>query len=282
MTCMDGPARSTSVTTITASRRWDGSGTRELWDYRDLLYFFTWRDIKVRYKQTFFGAAWAILQPLLLMLVFTIFLGKLAKVPSDGVPYALFVYCALVPWTLFAQALSGASLSLVTNAPLISKVYFPRLLLPMSATGSYLLDFFVASTLLVGLMVFYGIEPTVRLIWLPFLTCLAVATALGVGIWLSAINARYRDVQYAVPFIVQIWLFASPVAYPSSLVPSQWKFLYSINPLTGVVDGFRWSLLNTGTAPGASIAIATAIALLVLGSGLVYFRAVERAFADVV
>lgn len=268
--------------TITASRHWMWGSLRELWTYRELLYFLTWRDVKVRYKQTAFGAGWAILQPLLLMLVFTAFFGQLVRVPSDGVPYPLFAYIALVPWTLFAQSFSGASLSLIANAHLVSKIYFPRLLLPLASIGSFLLDFLIAFSLLAGMMILYDVQLTSRILWLPAFTGLAVMSALAVGIWLAAVNARYRDVQHAVPFILQVWLFASPVVYPISLVPPQWQGLYSLNPMAGVVEGFRWSLLNTAALQSSTILISAAASVIVLVSGIIYFQRVERAFADVI
>lgn len=271
-----------SVVIIRPSRGWVGLNVRELWQHRELLYFFVWRDVKVRYKQTVFGAAWAILQPFLLMVVFSIFLGRLAGVPSDNLPYPIFAYAALVPWMLFAQSIAGASDSLVLSANVVSKVYFPRLLLPVAAASSYLLDFVIALLLLVGMMFFYGVYPTSAVVWLPLLTLLALITALAVGIWLAALNVRYRDVRYAVPFLVQIWLFATPVAYPSSLVSGGWRVLFGLNPMAGVVEGFRWALLGTETQPGALIAVSSAVAIVALLGSLAYFRRVERSFADVI
>lgn len=255
---------------------------RELWEYRELLYFLVWRDVKVRYKQTVLGAAWAIIQPFMLMVVFALFLGKLAGVPSDGLPYPLFAYAALVPWTLFASSLAGASDSLVGSSNLITKVYFPRLILPVAAAGSFLLDFAIAFGLLVGMMVFYGVYPSIALAWLPLLTLFAVVAALAVGIWLAALNVRYRDVRYAVPFLTQLWLFATPVAYPSSIVPKTWQPLLGLNPMAGVVEGFRWALLGTGEVPGAIILVSAAVTLGLLLGGLAYFQRTERTFADVI
>lgn len=271
----------TSRVVIRPSR---GIGIRfhELWEYRELLYFLIWRDVKVRYKQTVFGSAWAVLQPLLLMIVFALFLGKLAKVPSDGLPYPLFVFTALVPWTLFAQSLTVSSLSLVENRNLVSKVYFPRLFLPVAATGSFLIDFVIAFGLLVGMMIYYGHVPDTAVVWIPAFAVLAVLTALGVGIFLSAINARYRDVQHAVPLLVQVWLFLSPVAYPSSLVPEAYRTLYGLNPMAGVVEGFRWSLLGTTTRPTGIVIASTIVTVLLLLIGLIYFRRTERTLADVI
>jgi lipopolysaccharide transport system permease protein len=259
-----------------------GANLRELWQYRELLYFLVWRDIKVRYKQTAFGAGWAIGQPLLLMVVFAIFLGQLIHVPSDGVPYPIFAFTALIPWTLFAQALSGAPNSLVSSANLLSKVYFPRLLLPTAVAASFLIDFALAMVVLAGMMVVYGIHPGAAIIWLPALTILAFASALGVGILFAAINVRYRDVRYAVPFLVQLWLFASPVGYPSSIVPSSWRFLYSLNPMVGVVEGFRWSLLGSTAPPLLALALSSVGTVIVLVVSVLYFQSVERRFADVI
>jgi homopolymeric O-antigen transport system permease protein len=281
-----GPNReggqSVSTVIIRPSPRWLRFNLRELWEFRELLYFLVWRDVKVRYKQTVLGAAWAVLQPFLLMVVFSIFLGRLAGVPSESLPYPIFVYAALVPWTLFAQSLSGASDSLVGSANLVSRVYFPRLALPVAAVGSFLLDFVIALPLLVGMMVFYGVYPTGNVIWLPVLTLLALITALAVGVWLAALNVRYRDVRYAVPFFIQLWLFATPVAYPSSLVPEEWQVILGLNPMAGVVEGFRWALLGTEPRPGMLLAVSAAVTLVVLFGGLVYFSRMERTFADVI
>jgi lipopolysaccharide transport system permease protein len=267
---------------IVPGRSWTSLRLREIWQYRELLYFFVWRDVKVRYKQTAFGAAWAVIQPFLLMVVFSVFLGRLAGVPSDGLPYPIFSYTALVPWTLFASSLAGAAASLVAGGGLVSKIYFPRILLPVASAGSYLLDFAIAMGLLVGMMAWYDIYPGAALAWLPAFVALALLTALGVGIWLSALNVRYRDVRYAVPFLVQLWLFASPVAYPASEVPEGWQTVYGLNPMTGVVEGFRWALLD-GPAPAAGMVAASAgVAVALLAIGLVYFRRTERTFADVI
>lgn len=255
---------------------------RELWDYRELLYFLVWRDIKVRYKQTAFGAGWAIGQPLILMVVFAVFFGRLIHVPSDGVPYPIFSFTALIPWTLFAQALAGASDSLVNSSNLISKVYFPRLLLPTAVAASFLIDFVLAMVVLGGMMVFYGITPGPSIIWLPVFTLLAFFTALGVGIFFAAINVRYRDVRYAIPFLVQLWLFASPVAYSGSIVPSGWRFVYALNPMVGVIDGFRWSLLGSAAPPISALLVSAAGTLILLAVGVLYFQSVERRFADVI
>jgi lipopolysaccharide transport system permease protein len=270
------------VTLIRSGRGWTSLRLGELWEYRELLYFLVWRDVKVRYKQTVFGASWAIIQPFLLMVVFSVFLGKLANVPSDGLPYPIFAYTALVPWTLFASSLAAASASLVGGGGLVSKVYFPRLLLPLASVGSYLLDFVVAMTLLVGMMLWYDIYPGAALAWLPAFVALALVCALGAGVWLSALNVRYRDVRYAVPFLVQIWLFASPVAYPAGEVPERWQTVYGLNPMAGVVEGFRFALLGQEAPPAGMVAISAAVAVALLAGALVYFRRVERTFADVI
>ena len=253
----------------------------ELWAYRELLWFLVWRDLKVRYKQTVFGALWAILQPVLLMVVFSLFLGRVSGLGAAGVPYPVFVFVGLVPWTLFAQSLIGSSNSLVESANLIQKVYFPRLLLPLAAVVSYLLDFAIAMVVLVALMLYSGIALSFAALWILPLSILALAGAVGVGVWLSAVNVRYRDVRYAIPFLVQVWLFASPVAYDSALVPAEWRPIYQLNPMTGVVEGFRWALLGAAEPPIASIVLSAAATAIVLISGLLYFRRVERTFADV-
>ena len=264
------------------SRGWVTLNLRKLWQYRELLYFLSWRDIKVRYKQTLLGAAWAIMQPVLTMLLFSVFFGKLAKMPSDGIPYPLFAYTALVPWTLFANALTQSSNSLVQNANLLKKVYFPRLVMPISSVISGVVDFLCALIALAAMMLFYGVLPTSNMIWLPFLLILAFGTALGVGLWLSAINVQFRDVRHAMPFLTQFWLFATPIAYPSSLLSEPWRTLYGINPMVGVVDGFRWALLGTETAPGPMLLVSALAALTVLVTGAFYFRRMEKTFADTV
>lgn len=260
---------------------WTSLGLRELWDYRELLYFLTWRDVKVRYKQTALGAAWAIIQPVFMMLVFSLFFGRLAKMPSDGIPYPIFTFCALLPWQLFAHALTESSNSLVANERLITKVYFPRLVVPIAAVLGGLVDFAVAFVILLGLMVYYGIVPTSAIITLPGFIILAIMTALAVGLWLSALNVKYRDVRYTINFLIQFWLFATPIAYPSSLVPERWRALYGLNPMAGVVEGFRWALLGT-KPPGAMLWVSIGVVLLLLVGGLFYFRRMEQEFADVV
>lgn len=261
---------------------WASIGVRELWEYRELLYFLVWRDIKVRYKQTVLGAAWAVIQPLFMMVVFSLFFGKLAKVPSDGIPYPVFTFCALLPWQLFAFALTESSNSLVGNQNLITKVYFPRLVVPISAVLGGLMDFAIAFVILLVMMFYFGIVPGWQIITLPGFIVLAVLTALSVGLWLSALNVQYRDVRYTIGFLVQIWLFATPVAYPSSLVPEKWRPLYGLNPMAGVVEGFRWALLGKAQPPGVLLWVSVAVVVVLLLGGLYYFRRMEQKFADIV
>ena len=270
------------VIRIEPSRGWISLKLHELWEYRELLYFLAWRDIKIRYKQTVLGAAWAIIQPFFTMVIFSIFFGRLAKIPSDGVPYPIFSFAALVPWTFFAHSLNQASNSLVNSANLIKKVYFPRLAVPIATVFSGMVDFALAFLVLLGLMIYYGIFPTVNALWIPAFFLLAVVTSLGVGLWLSAMNVRYRDIRHTIPFLTQFWLFATPIAYPSSLLSEPWRTLYGLNPMVGVVEGFRWGLLGTDTAPGPIIAASSLMALAILISGAFYFRRVEKTFADVV
>ncbi len=270
------------IIVIQPSKGWIPLKLREVWAYRELLYFLVWRDIKVRYKQTALGAAWAIIQPFFSMVVFSLFFGKLAKMPSDGIPYPIFAYTALVPWTFFANGLSQSANSLVDSANLIRKVYFPRLTIPIANVLSGLVDFALAFVVLVGLMLWYGILPTGRIVWLPLFLLLALVTALAVGLWLSVLNVEYRDVRYTIPFLTQFWLFATPIVYPSSLLPEPWRTLYGINPMVGVVEGFRWALLDAKTAPGPMIAVSAVAALVLLVGGAFYFRRMEKTFADVV
>jgi lipopolysaccharide transport system permease protein len=270
------------VIRIEPSKGWVALQLEELWAYRELLYFLIWRDVKVRYKQTAIGAAWAIIQPLFTMIVFSLFFGRLGKIPSDGVPYPIFCYTALVPWTFFSHGLSQASNSLVGSANLIKKVFFPRLSIPIASVTSGLIDFALAFILLFGMMLYYGIFPTVNVIWLPLLVLLTLVTSLGVSLWLSALNVHFRDVHHIIPFLTQFWLFATPIAYPSSLLSEPWRTLYGLNPMVGVVEGFRWALLGTETAPGPMLIVSSLAALTLLVSGTFYFRRLEKTFADVV
>ena len=253
---------------------------RETWEYRELLYFFVWRDVKVRYKQTLIGILWVVLQPLVSMGVFTLFFGRLAKLPSDGLPYPLFYFAALAPWTYFSTALASATNVVVENQRIITRVYFPRLILPLSSVLSGLVDFAISFALLVLMVVGYGMRPGVAVLWLPFLLLLALSTALAVGLWLAALNALYRDVRYVIPFVMQFWLLASPVAYPSSVVPQRWQWLYGLNPMAGVIEGFRWSLTGHGQAPGGLLLASTAAVALLLAGGAMFFQRMEGTIAD--
>jgi lipopolysaccharide transport system permease protein len=254
----------------------------ELWQYRELLYFLVWRDLKVRYKQTVLGVAWAIIQPLFTMLIFSVFFGRLAKVPSDGIPYPLFAFCALVPWTFFSQGITMGSNCVVQNDNLVKKVYFPRLAMPVATVLAGVVDLFPAFVLLLGMLAFYRRVPTLNVIWLPLLVLLAFVTALGVSLWLSALNVEYRDIRHATPFLVQLWMYATPIAYPSSLLPEPWRAIFGLNPMGGVVEGFRWALLGSHTKPGPIVAVSSVAALIILASGAAYFRRMEKTFADVV
>lgn len=274
-------AGSESVLLIAPSRGFFRLNFRELWEYRELLYFLVWRDIKVRYKQTVLGAAWAIIQPFFSMLIFALFFGRLAKMPSDGVPYPIFAYAALLPWHYFAQSLTQASNSLVESANLVRKIYFPRMAAPMASTLAALVDFGIAFTVLLGMMIYYAVAPTLGTLLLPLFLLLALTTALGVGLWLCALNVRYRDVRYAIPFLTQFWMFATPVVYPSSLLSEPWRTIYGVNPMVGVVEGFRWALLGTNP-PGAMIVVSALASLLLLASGVIYFGRMEKTFADVI
>ena len=273
---------------IEPSRGWTALRLREVWAYRELLYFLVWRDVKVRYKQTLLGAAWAILQPLMTMIVFTIFFGRLAGVGSDGLPYPIFSYTGLLPWTFFAQGVAQCSASLVGSSNLIKKVYFPRLVIPVASVLGGLVDFAIAFVVLIGMMAHYGIWPSAAVAWLPLLLVLAFAATLGVGMWLSALNVEYRDVRYVVPFVVQLWLFVTPVIYPAGKVAAKLRelglpaWLYGLNPMAGIVEAFRWSLLGKGSRPGAVLVASAAVTLLLLVSGAFYLRKMERTFADVV
>ncbi len=272
---------STPMTIIRPLRGWRAINLGELWAYRELLYFLTWRDIKIRYKQTVLGFAWAILQPFMMMVVFSLFFGNLLKVPSEGIPYPLFNYAAMLPWTLFAQGITRSSESLVANVNMVQKVYFPRLIMPLSGVLAPVVDFTIAFVILIGMMFYFGYPPTLSILWLPVFIILLLLTALGVGLWLSVINVRYRDVRYAVPFLTQLWLFASPVVYSSSLLPARFQAIYGLNPMAGVIEGFRWALLGT-EPPGSLIAVSATIVIVILISGVFYFRRNEKTFADVI
>jgi lipopolysaccharide transport system permease protein len=270
------------VMRITPPTRWWILPLDELWEFRELVYFFVWRDIKIRYKQTAIGAAWAILQPLLAMLVFTLFFGRLAHIPSEGLPYQVFVYAGLLPWMYFAAALQNATNTIVENQRVITKVYFPRLVLPLSAVLSGLIDFGISFLIFAVMMLYYKIHLTMHILWLPVFLLLAVLTAFGVGLWLSALNAIYRDVRYVVPFLVQLWLFSSPVIYPPSLISAKWRWLFGLNPMTGVIEGFRWSLAGRVDPPGRLILVSSGIVIVIALSGLVFFQKMETVISDVV
>ncbi len=266
---------------ISPPKKWIPVDLGELWNYRELLYSFTWRDIKIRYKQTALGFLWAIIQPLFMMLIFTVFFGRLAKIPSDGIPYPLFVLAALLPWTLFAEGITRSTSSMITNAHIMTKVYFPRLIMPFSGILSPLVDFIFSFLILIIMMAWFGFMPTLNVIFLPLFILLALATSLGIGLWLSALNVKYRDFQYTIPFMIQLGLFASPVVYPASLVPESVRFLYGLNPMAGVIEGFRWALLGT-QMPGAMILVSVGVVVFLLVSGAFYFRRMEQYYADVV
>ena len=260
---------------------WLPIALKELWEYREQVYTFAMRDIKVRYKQTALGAAWAVIQPFMMMVIFTIFFGRLAKIPSEGIPYPQFSYAALLPWTLFSEGITRSTNSMITNANIMTKVYFPRLVMPLSGILSPLIDFIIAFAILIAMMVYYGFVPTINIIWLPIFILLALMTSLGVGLWLSAFNVQYRDFQYTLPFLIQFWLFASPVVYPSNLLPEPYRWIYGLNPMAGVIEGFRWALLGTNP-PSAMIAFSVVIVMVLLVSGAYYFKRMEKTFADVV
>ena len=270
------------VKIIEPSRGWAPLNLRELWAYRELLYFLTWRDVKVRYKQAALGVAWAVIQPIMTMVIFSVIFGNLAKLPSDGIPYPVFSFVALLPWQLFAGSLQRAGTSLVGNANLLNKVYFPRLIIPLSAIGAGLVDFAISFLVLLGLMVYFGIMPTIAIFTLPLFILLALLTALAVGLWLSALNVQYRDVQHLIPFLIQAWMYASPVAYSAGLIPvGPARLVYGLNPLAGVIQGFRWALLGA-SPPDEMMWVSVAVVLVLLVSGLYYFRRMEQTFADVV
>ena len=270
------------ITLIKPSKGWGSLNLRELWIYRELVYFLTWRDLKVRYKQTALGAGWAVLQPVLSMVVFSIFFGGLLNVDSGDVPYPIFSYAAILPWGVFAKALNDTGRSLVSNRAMLTKIYFPRMVIPLASVFSSLADFLIAFIVMLGLMYYYQIAPTSNIWTLPLFLLLAVITALGVGLWLSAMNVLYRDIGYMIPYITQLWFYLTPIVYSASEVPEQWQFFYALNPMVGVVEGFRWALLGTADAPSPMIAVSAVIALIVFITGLYYFRRMERTFADMV
>lgn len=276
------PDAAVSFVRVQPSRGWAALRLGDLWEYRELVYFLTWRDVKVRYKQTVLGAAWAILQPVLTMLIFSLFFGKLARIPSDGIPYPLFSLAGLVPWTFFSNGLTQASNSLVGNANLITKVYFPRLAAPLATVLAGVIDVALACLVLLAMMAYYHVAPAPQTLWVPAVLLLVVVTALGTGLWLSAMNVQFRDVRYAVPFLAQIWLFATPIAYPSSLLHEPWRTVYAINPMVGAVEAFRWSVFGASAAPVKQIAVSSLVAVAVLVGGALYFRRMERTFADIV
>jgi lipopolysaccharide transport system permease protein len=276
------PEKELPVCRIQPTFGWASLKLGELWDYRELLYFLVWRDIKLRYKQTELGIAWALIQPLFTMVVFSLLFGKFAKIPSDGLPYPVFSFTALVPWIFFANGLTQCSNSLVGNSNLITKVYFPRLMVPISAVLSGALDFGLAFLVLIGMLFYYGIPLTTAIFCLPLFLLLALITALGAGLWFAALSVKYRDVRFVVPFIVQIWMFATPIVYSSTLMPGGWRILYGLNPMVGVIEGFRWMLLGAQTHPTPMIALSAGIAVSTLICGAFYFRRVEKTFADVV
>lgn len=267
---------------IEPARGWAALDLEEIWKYRELLFFLTWRDIKLRYKQTALGVAWAVLQPLLTMIIFSVIFGELAKLPSGGIPYPVFTYTALLPWQLFAFALTSSSNSLVGNQNLISKVYFPRLVIPFSSVIAGVLDFGVAFLVLLGMIIFYDIQISAAIFILPLFLMLTLASAMAVGLWLSALNVQYRDVRYAVPFLTQLWMYATPIAYSSELIPEKWRWLYSLNPMTGVVEGFRWVMLGESSLDTFSLGISAVVVVAFLVSGLYYFKRLEATFADVI
>lgn len=276
------PPVSPEVRRIEPSKGWVSLGLSQLWRYRELIYFLIWRDIKVRYKQTILGGAWAIIQPLFTMVIFSVFFGRLAKVPSESVPYPIFSLAALVPWTFFANGVSLSSTSLVSDQNLVKKVYFPRLAIPIAKVLAGVFDFALAFLMLPIMMLYYHIRPTLHVIWLPFFLLLALSTSLGVSMWFSAMHVQFRDVQYVIPFLVQAWLFATPIAYPSTLLAQPWRTIYGLNPMVGVVEGFRWALLGTNIAPGPMIIVSSIASLALLIGGACYFRRLERTFADVI
>jgi lipopolysaccharide transport system permease protein len=282
-TAAAAPLIEPEVTRIRPSRGWGGFNLRELWHYRELVYFLIWRDIKVRYKQTVLGAAWAILKPLLTMVIFAVIFGGLAHIPTDKIPPPLFYFTGLIPWLLFQDGVTKAGTSLVASGQLVTKVYFPRMAIPLASVVAGVVDTALSFLVLLAMMLFYGVRPTMALWTLPLFLLLALVTALGVGLWLSAMNVTYRDIGYVTPFLVQIWMYASPVAYSTNLIPEgPWRLIYGLNPMAGVVQGFRWALLGVGSPPSSLMAASVAVAVVLLVSGAIYFRQAERTFADVV
>jgi lipopolysaccharide transport system permease protein len=274
--------RSAATIVIEPSRGLADFNLKEIWDYRDLMFFLAWRDINIRYKQTLLGAAWAVVQPVLTMILFTIFFGRLAEVPSEGAPYPLFVFAALLPWQYFSTTLGNAANSLVNNSNLLSKVYFPRLLIPLTSLFPPAVDFLIAFIVFIGLMFYYRWPPAPNVIWLPAFLILGMVTTLGVGLWFAAMNVKYRDARHIVSVLIQFGMFVSPVVYPSRMVPMPWLNFYALNPMAGVIEGFRWALLGTGAAPLRVIAISSMAAVALFVSGLYYFRYTEKTFADVI
>ena len=276
------PAAAKHITRIESSSRWRFLDLSEIWRYRELMYFLAWRDIQVRYKQTAIGVLWVVAQPIASILVFSLFFGRLAKIPSNGVPYPLFVFAALLPWQVFARAMMEASTSLVTDQRLVSRVYFPRIMVPLSSIIAALFDFCITFLLFLALMFWYGVHPVLAVLTLPLFLILMVTTAMGVGFWLAPLNIEYRDVTYILPFVTQIWMFLTPVVYPSTLVPEKWRILYGLNPLAGVVEGFRWALLGVGPGPSPMLFVSAAVSLILMVTGIVWFRRRERTFTDAI
>ncbi len=276
------PPRVAPIYKLQPTKGWVRLDFKEMWSYRELLYFLTWKEVKVRYQQTIMGIAWAIMQPAFSMIVFTIFFGKIAKMPSDGIPYPLFSYTALLPWTFFTSGVSKSANSLVGESQLLKKVYLPRLFLPLSKNISCLVDFAMAFLVMIGLFFYYDVSLTANLLWLPVFIVLAFFASFGVGLLLSALNAQFRDVRYIIPFLIQMWLFITPVVYPSSMLPAKFKLVYSLNPMVGVVDGFRWALLGVGHSPGLTVFTSFVVTAIIFVIGLYYFNVMEKTFADVV
>ncbi len=275
-------SRTKPVIRLQRTSGWTALNLKLLWEYRELMAIFVWRDLKVRYRQTVIGGLWAIIQPFVTMVIFSVFFGGLAKIPSDNIPYPIFSYAALVPWTFFANSINLSANSLVNNAEIIKKIYFPRLTMPFAVVVGGLVDFALAFILLICMMFYYGFVPSINTIWFPLFLLLAMITALGSGLWLAAINVQYRDVRYMVPFLIQAWMYATPIAYPSSLLSEPWRTLYGLNPMVGVVEGFRWALLGTGDGPGWMMLASSAVSVILFISGIYYFRRMEKTFADVI